>query len=94
MDIEQINQWVEHPLRPDPEETENRFFQDIRHVPDQIPYNQLRQIRFPVNLGFHANQLRVLVEEFGIEILAYYIPFHFHSPRDSYKCCNRHPLTS
>ena len=54
MDIEQINQWVEHTLRPDPEETENRFFQDIRHVPDQIPYNQLRQIRFPVNLGFHA----------------------------------------
>ena len=80
MNIEQINQWVEHPLRPDPEETENRFFQDIRHVPDQTPYNQLRQIRFPVNLGFHANQLRVLVEEFGIEILAYYIPFHFHSP--------------
>ena len=77
MDIEQINQWVEHTLRPDPEETENRFFQDIRHVPDQIPYNQLRQIRFPVG---RANQLRDLVEEFGIEILAYYIPFHFHSP--------------
>ena len=77
MDIEQITEWVEHPLRPDPEETENRFFQDIRHVPDQIPYNQLRQIRFPVG---RANQLRDLVEEFGIEILAYYIPFHFHSP--------------
>ena len=39
MNIEEINQWVEDPLRPDPEETENRFFQDIRHVPDQIPYN-------------------------------------------------------
>ena len=78
MDIEQITEWVEHPLRPDPDETENRFFQGIRHAPDQIHYDQLRQINFPVIAP--ANPLHDLVGRFGIEILAYYIPFHFHRP--------------
>ena len=78
MDIEQINQLVEHPLPADPEETENRFFEDIRREIHQIPYNRLRQINIPVG---PANQLRGLVRRFGIEILAYYVPFHFESPR-------------
>jgi hypothetical protein len=78
MDIEQINQLVEHPLPADPEETENHFFADIRREIHQIPYNQLRQINIPVG---PANQLGDLVIRFGIEILAYYVPFHFESPR-------------
>ena len=77
MDIEQINHWIEEPLRVEPEEIENRFFNSFENRrPDQITYNQLRQINIPE--GHPGNQLHGLVEEFGIEILAYYIPFHFH----------------
>ena len=78
MDIEQINQLVEHPLPADPEETENHFFGDIRREIHQIPYNQLRQINIPVG---PANQLGDLVRRFGIHRLAYYVPFHFRSSR-------------
>ena len=77
MDIEQINQLVEHPLPADPEEPENRFFQDIREI-GQFPYNQFRRFNIPVG---PANQLRDLVRRFGIHRLAYYVPFHFESPR-------------
>ena len=79
MDIEQINRWIEEPLDARPEEIENRFFNSFENRrPDQITYNQLRQINIPE--GHPGNQLHGLVEEFGIEILAYYIPFHFNSP--------------
>ena len=79
MDIEQINRWIEEPLDARPEEIENRFFNSFENRrPDQITYNQLRQINIPE--GHPGNQLHGLVEEFGIEILAYYIPFHFHRP--------------
>ena len=79
MNIEQINHWIEEPLDARPEEIENRFFHSFENRrPDQIPYNQLRQINIPE--GLPGNQLHGLVEEFGIEILAYYIPFHFHRP--------------
>ena len=79
MDIDTINWWVEHPIRDDSEEIENRFFDPIRNrIPEPITYNQLRQINIPE--GPPGNQLHGLVEEFGIEILAYYIPFHFHRP--------------
>ena len=79
MDIEQINHWIEEPLDARPEEIENRFFNSFgNRRPDQITYNQLRQINIPE--GLPGNQLHGLVEEFGIEILAYYIPFHFHRP--------------
>ena len=79
MNIEQINHWIEEPLDARPEEIENRFFNSFgnRRL-DQITYNQLRQINIPE--GPPGNQLHGLVEEFGIEILAYYIPFHFHRP--------------
>ena len=78
MDIEQVNNWIEEPLDARPEEIENRFFHSIENrEPEQITYNQLRQINIPEG---PANQLHGLVEEFGIEILAYYIPFHFHRP--------------
>jgi hypothetical protein len=79
LDIEQINRWIEEPLDARPEEIENRFFNSFENRrPDQITYNQLRQINIPE--GHPGNQLHGLVEEFGIEILAYYIPFHFHRP--------------
>ena len=66
MDIEQINHWIEEPLDARPEEIENRFFHSFENRrPEQIPYNQLRQINIPVD---PANQLDDLVEEFGIEI--------------------------
>ena len=79
MNIEQINLWIEEPLDARPEEIENRFFHSFENRrPEQIPYNQLRQINIPE--GLPGNQLHGLVEEFGIEILAYYIPFHFHRP--------------
>ena len=77
MNIEQINHWIEEPLDARPEEIENRFFHSFENRrPEQITYNQLRQINIPE--GLPGNQLHDLVEEFGIEILAYYIPFHFH----------------
>ena len=79
MNIEQINHWIEEPLDARPEEIENRFFNSFENRrPEQITYNQLRQINIPE--GPPGNQLHGLVEEFGIEILAYYIPFHFHRP--------------
>jgi len=79
MDIEQINHWIEEPLDARPEEIENRFFNSFENRrPEQITYNELRQINIPE--GLTGNQLDGLVEEFGIEILAYYIPFHFHRP--------------
>mgnify|MGYP001184281447 FL=1 len=79
MNIEQINHWIEEPLDARPEEIENRFFNSFENRrPEQITYNQLRQINIPE--GPPGNQLHGLVEEFGIEILAYYIPFHFHHP--------------
>ena len=79
MNIEQINHWIEEPLDARPEEIENRFFNSFENRrPEQITYNQLRQINIPE--GLPGNQLHGLVEEFGIEILAYYIPFHFHRP--------------
>ena len=79
MDIEQINHWIEEPLDARPEEIENRFFNSFENRrPEQITYNQLRQINIPE--GPPGNQLHGLVERFGIEILAYYIPFHFHRP--------------
>ena len=79
MNIEQINHWIEEPLDARPEEIENRFFSSFENRrPEQITYNQLRQINIPE--GPPGNQLHGLVEEFGIEILAYYIPFHFHRP--------------
>ena len=79
MDIEQINHWIEEPLDARPEEIENRFFNSFENRRlDQITYNQLRQINIPE--GLPGNQLHGLVERFGIEILAYYRPFHFHRP--------------
>ena len=79
MDIEQINRWIEEPLDARPEEIENRFFNSFENRrPEQITYNQLRHFNIPE--GHPGNQLHGLVEEFGIEILAYYIPFHFHRP--------------
>jgi len=78
LDIDTINWWVDHPTRDDSEEIENRFFDPIRNrIPEPITYNQLRQINIPED---PPATLDDLVEEFGIEILAYYIPFHFHRP--------------
>ena len=79
MNIEQINHWIEEPLDARPEEIEDRFFNSFENRrPEQITYNQLRHFNIPE--GHPGNQLHGLVERFGIEILAYYIPFHFHSP--------------
>ena len=79
MDIEQINHWIEEPLRVEPEEIENRFFRSFENRrPEQITHDQLRRINIPE--GRLGNELPRLVERFGIEILAYYRPFHFHRP--------------
>ena len=79
MDIEQINHWIEEPLRVEPEEIENRFFRSFENRrPEQITRDQLRRINIPE--GRLGNELPRLVERFGIEILAYYRPFHFHRP--------------
>ena len=79
MDIEQINHWIEEPLRVEPEEIEDRFFSSFENRrPEQITHDQLRRINIPE--GRLGNELPRLVERFGIEILAYYRPFHFHRP--------------
>ena len=79
MDIEQINHWIEEPLRVEPEEIEDLFFRSFENRrPEQITHDQLRQIN--ILEGRLGNELHRLVERFGIEILAYYRPFHFHRP--------------
>ena len=78
MDIDTINYWVENPARAESEEMEDRFFDPIgNRIPEQITYDQLRQINISED---PPATLDDLVEELGIEILAYYIPFHFHRP--------------
>ena len=79
MDLEQINALLEHPPWPLvqlqlPEPVQEWFPNDI---PDTISRQQLNRQRNddPAPDGF-----RDLVRQSGFEVLAYYIPFHFHSP--------------
>ena len=79
MDLEQINALLAHPPWPLvqlqlPEPVQEWFPNDI---PDTISLQELnwRPIDDPVPDGFHDSVRRA-----GFEVLAYYIPFHSHSP--------------
>ena len=79
MDLEQINALLRHPPWPlaqlQPPEPVQEWF------PNDIPDTISRQLLFqqqnddPAPDGFRDS-----VRQSGFEVLAYYIPFHFHSP--------------
>ncbi len=79
MELEQINALLRHPPWPLvqlqlPEPVQEWFPNDI---PDTISLQELNWQRNddPAPDGFHD-----LVRQSGFEVLAYYIPFHFHRP--------------